>query len=129
VHANGSAPNVAVRKRRKVDSSPTNEHDMMDMRQIFREEMSSLLDDIKTHMLEKFDFQTNEVLNSLTKVTESLNILEVKYQQVKKELDEKATVTNCLQAENKELKTTVTELGIRLSQLEQHSRSTNIEIQ
>lgn len=120
--------NITIRKRKDVELGQLGDDD--DMRLLIREEMFSLLNEVKSHIiLQQFDLHTSEVLNRLSRVDESLTNLQHKYDTVKNELDEKANIITSLQSENKELKSTVVSLNSRLSQLEQHSRSSNLEIQ
>lgn len=120
--------NITHRNKNKsvVGLPPSSE---TDLRRIIREEMSSLLDDFKANILLQIDSQSSEILNRVTKVDETLINLQRKYEAVKMDLDVKTKAIICLESENIELKSLVTSLNGRLSQVEQHSRSCNVEIQ
>lgn len=120
--------NITYRKKAQSVVDPP-QHSVTDLRLIMREEMSSLLDDFKANILHQIDLQTGEILNRVTKVDETLISLQRKYEAVKMDLDVKTKAITCLESENSELKCLVTSLNGRLSQVEQHSRSCNVEIQ
>ncbi|XP_037292798.1 uncharacterized protein LOC119188860 [Manduca sexta] len=100
-----------------------------DLRQSIREEMSALFDDFKCSIIREFDIKTSEILNRLTKVDETIYNLESKYEKLKVDFEDSVKTVNQLKTENQDLKSTVMSLTDRVSQLEQHSRAANVEIQ
>lgn len=65
----------------------------------------------------------------MSQVTDSISFMEKQHEDIKKELQLKIKSIDTLEKENKLMRTTLNDLNSRLSQLEQHSRANNIEIQ
>ncbi|KAF9407974.1 hypothetical protein HW555_012187 [Spodoptera exigua] len=55
--------------------------------------------------------------------------MNLKFEEIKTEFSSNIKVVNEIKKENEQLKTTVKDLGMRLSLMEQQARSTNVEIQ
>ncbi|CAK1551288.1 unnamed protein product [Leptosia nina] len=100
-----------------------------EVRKIVREELGAVLEVFKTNIREQFKLQTQEVLDQLSGVTNSLTFLEQQYEQVASELSVKTKAIKVLESENISLKSTVKDLNVRLSIVEQQSRAANLEIQ
>ncbi|CAK1554363.1 unnamed protein product [Leptosia nina] len=100
-----------------------------EVRKIVREELGAVLEVFKTNIREQFKLLTQEVLDQLSGVTNSLTFLEQQYEQVASELSVKTKAIKVLESENISLKSTVKDLNVRLSIVEQQSRAANLEIQ
>lgn len=116
---------VTLRKKDAVITHTS----LNDFRSMIREEVSTLLDEFRANILRQFDLQSTEVLNRLSRVDDALSNLQVKYEEVKKDLSDKTNTITILESENQDLKSTIMDLSSRLSRIDQYSRSSNIEIQ
>lgn len=121
--------NTPVRSGPETISTMNQSTGEVDLRLMIREEMTSLLDEFKRGIIDRFELQINIVLDRLTKVDETISSLQHKYDDVKKDLDKKTDEINFLVSENRELKTIITGINTRMTQLEQHARASNVEIQ
>ncbi|XP_039746435.1 uncharacterized protein LOC120624109 [Pararge aegeria] len=127
--------NVTNRNKRKKsrlsDSDTITPYDLTleDVRQVVREELKALLDLFKSNIMSQVSPKLKEISDQITQVTNSISFMEQQHEELKKEVQLKIKSISVLETENKILQTTMKDLNARLSQLEQHSRANNIEIQ
>lgn len=122
--------NVGARRKRvrSPGDSPRSES-LREVRSIIRQELTTVLDNFKTNILEQIDFKIKEVLDNMSSINTSIGFLEEKFEDVKQEMQNKIKIINNLEEENRILHTSVKDLESRLSILEQQSRACNVEIQ
>lgn len=99
------------------------------IRQIIKEELESVLEDFKASMINEFELKTKEVLTRFNQVSNSLKSIQKQQESIKDEVKSSSDKISLLESENSCLKQTVSDLTSRISQMEQHSRASNLEIQ
>lgn len=95
--------------------------------------MKKQIDDLMRHLNETFANFVNKELKAITdKIEEfkaSMGFMNEKYEEMKVEFSLNTNVVSDIKKENEQLKSTVKDLSMRLNQMEQQSRSSNLEIQ
>lgn len=99
-----------------------------ELRAIVRNEFSLVFKEFQDTMFKKIDSTYKEITTRIEQVTDSMNFIEQKYEEIHTQIGTKFAIVNELQAENKKLQSIITDLTGRLSQMEQHSRANNVEI-
>ncbi|CAH2108023.1 unnamed protein product [Euphydryas editha] len=101
-----------------------------DIRCIVRDELKIIFDDFQGTFLKSLELKNKELIELIEQITLSLNFMEKKYEEVRRDVANKFESLRKLEAENKELiiLNMVSELSSRLLQVEQHSRASNVEI-
>lgn len=89
------------------------------------ESLSRLLLDIRNN----FSVESSDTRSKIQELTESVNYMTSKYDQLKKALDTEIKKVGDLEHENKVLQCQVSDLNNKLNQFEQLSRDCNLEIQ
>lgn len=124
-------------KRQAVNSPPISRRDDL----LTREDVSDIVQEIIqsqfNDMLSKLNSTLNEALNTklkpiqneISEMIKSMEHMNEQFEEVLKEHKNTQEALETLKIENMNLKTTVSDLNIRLNQLEQHSRAKNIELQ
>lgn len=123
---------VTVRNKHKTSKAPdTNLYSLTpnDVRQIIREELNTIFNSFKLEIETQLSNKISEILCDLGKVTESISFMEKEYEEVRREMQHKIETINNLESENKNLRCYIQEVDSRLSQMERHSRASNVEIQ
>ncbi|XP_069360862.1 uncharacterized protein [Maniola hyperantus] len=111
------------------DTSVSNDLTLEDVRLIVREEFKAILDEFKSSIMSQFGIKLKDISDQLSQVTHSISFMEQQHEDLKNEIQLKIKSINILETENKLLQSSLNDLNARLSQLEQHSRASNIEIQ
>lgn len=89
------------------------------------ESLSQLLKDIRRD----FTTESTDTRNRIQELTESVNFMSINYDKLKEALDDKTKIIGDQQIEICALHAEVTNLNVRLNQIEQQSRDSNLEIQ
>lgn len=89
------------------------------------ESLTKLLREIRRDFTE----ESSETRSKIQELTDSVNYMTTKYEQLREDLDIKSKKIDNLEIENSDLRSKVTDLNSRLNQFEQHSRDCNLEIQ
>lgn len=124
--------NVTIRNKQKSSTTPENDSNdltLAEVRKVVREELMNLLDVFKSSIISQFEFKLKEISDQLTEVTTSISFMEQQHEKIKTEMQNKIKSINQLEADNKILRTDLNVLNARLSQIEQQSRASNLEIQ
>lgn len=95
------------------------------LRQILRQEMADILQTTLRDLVTKELANINQQISSFH---ESLNFFNDKYEDLKKDIEEKSSTIKSLLSDNSNLQSTVTDLTQRLGALEQNMRENNIEV-
>lgn len=112
-----------------VTRGSQSKHSATDIRYIVRDELKILFDDFKSSIVEQFQAKTAEIIEQITGLTNSIKSVRRDFDELKQEVNTKSNILDSLVQENQSLRTTIAELNSRLSQVEQYSRDSNIEIQ
>ncbi|CAH0731702.1 unnamed protein product, partial [Brenthis ino] len=96
--------NVGARRKRirSPGDSPRSES-LGEIRSIIRQELTSVLDNFKSNILEQIDFKIKEVLDNMSGINTSIGFLEEKFEDVKQEMHNKIKIINNLEEENRNL--------------------------
>lgn len=125
--------NVTLRRQQSYQRSQDHENDLplatitsSSLREIIREEMNlALQDTVKGIIHEQF----NKINEALSEFKNSLSFFNEKYEEIKIAIEEKSAKILKLEKDNYDLQNSFNNLTKRMNTLEQHSRSSNIELQ
>ncbi|KAF9414389.1 hypothetical protein HW555_007703 [Spodoptera exigua] len=119
-------------KKRNADSTPVRNSQASDPNVTLRKKEPSI-DELMRHLNQTLANYVNTQMKAITDklegVNSSIEFMNVKFEEMKTEFSLNTKLVNELKKENEQLKTTVKDLGMRLTQMEQQARSTNVEIQ
>lgn len=96
---------------------------------VLRNELSLFLTNFERKIFEMLESRNKELLGQVEQLATSLNFFEQKYEEIQQEVKVKSECIKNLISQNNELKCTISDLSTRLTQMEQHSRASNVEIQ
>lgn len=124
-------PNVTHRKK----GSPVNI--VNDEAPVTSSEVSSIMkkqiEDLMRHLNQTLANYVNKELKAITDKIEglktSIGFMNEKFEEMKTEFTLNTKVVHDVKRENEHLKATVRDLSVRINQMEQHARSSNLEIQ
>lgn len=117
-----SSNNINTRRGAIISQNFSSEVSIDSVRKIVREELHDILETFKINILQQFDLQTKELLDSFKRVSDSLSTIE-------KQQESHTCQIALLESENATLRKTVSDLTTRVARIEQHSRASNLEIQ
>ncbi|XP_047999773.1 uncharacterized protein LOC125236898 [Leguminivora glycinivorella] len=100
-----------------------------DLTEIVRREIREAISESKKDNRAYFDAQFKDFNQKMAKFESSLEFINRQYEDFKKDFQDGKPELQRLAAENNHLNTTVQELTVRLNQLEQQARASNVEIQ
>lgn len=143
-----SGTNVTTRQNKRprkgsnnnssIESSPEKSNDKAThqpvitpdlIRDIVRTELRSLLTtDIRKIVQESVRAELKDIRSELNVMRDSLDFTSKQYDDMKLTLEEKSKQIDQLQKENNSMKPIIKDMTFRLTQMEQHARSCNIEI-
>lgn len=128
-HSPSGSVNVNPRRGGQFEQNTSSDAPIESIRQVVREELETILEDLKSNILKQFDLKTNELLDSFKRLSDSLITIEKEQEIIQRDIKSNASQIALLESENARLRDTVTDLNSRLSRMEQHSRATNLEFQ
>lgn len=119
----GEESNVTLRVKKQCSKSDSNDTYVTEdkIRMIIRQDMTEVITDLVSRHL-------TIITNQITGFQESLSFLSKQYDDLKKSVDEKDVIISNLESKNNTLTSQMKSLSERLGQIEQHSRSNNLEI-
>lgn len=125
-----SPPSNVTLRRTNAASMQSPEHLSLQMvKELIQKAMEDLVDRLDRRITKLIEIKTAEIFTEINGIKESIIYLNTQYDDIHKELQQKCSQMEKLSEENFTLRTTVKDLGNRLSILEQQSRLCNLEIQ
>nr|XP_026489550.1 uncharacterized protein LOC113395998 [Vanessa tameamea] len=121
--------NTSDSQELECTKSPISDVIKNEIRYVVRNELSSFLSNFETKIFEILESRNKDLLQQVEQLTNSLNFFEQKYEEIRQDIKFKSECIKDLESKNNELKCTVSDLSARLTQMEQHSRASNVEIQ
>lgn len=130
-NSQASDPNVTLRKKEPSvtilnDVAPVTSGEVS---RIMKNQIDELMRHLNQTLANYVNTQMKAITDKLEGVNSSIEFMNVKFEEMKIEFSLNTKLVNELKKENEQLKTTVKDLGMRLTQMEQQARSTNVEIQ
>ncbi|XP_026744662.1 putative leucine-rich repeat-containing protein DDB_G0290503 [Trichoplusia ni] len=99
------------------------------IKEIIKEEFSEMLTHLNKTVISTINQELLPIKEEIEGIRESMFFMNAKFEDLKKGHESSKETVKKLEQENQELKTTVVELNERLNNLEQQSRSNNLEVQ
>jgi hypothetical protein len=99
------------------------------VQELLKQELSSAVREITASMMSIISSQLEPIKQELREVQESMNYMSTRFDDIEKEQAAAKRTGIELQAENLKLHNTISDLSHRVNQMEQQSRSNNVEIQ
>lgn len=125
--------NVTQRTKKSQRRLSEHESDMLlteitsgSLREIIRQEIGHALRDTVTEVVKE---EFNRVYELVDEVKRSISFYNHKYEEMKTTLEEKSAKIQKLEKDNTMLQNSLNEISKRMNSLEQHARSSNIEVQ
>lgn len=100
-----------------------------EVRQVLAVEIADLIKSTITPQLREIDTDIFALKNEIATFRESMEFINSKFEDIRTEMNSKFELTTRLQKEITELNAANKELNHRLTDMEQHTRATNIELQ
>lgn len=116
---------IASKNPPVVSSGLTKEEVREEMRMVLREEMVKLKADITVTIELKFKAVAEEV----AALRLSMQFINNEFEDIRSTFKSNNDLTQKLEKENSTLRSEIADLGMRLNQIEQHSRANNLEVQ
>lgn len=126
---------VTRANKRQALSSPTDvpplkSDDVQRMiKNTIQEQMDGLLSKLGVNMRQLFNTELQSLRDEIRDVKDSMTYMNSQYEEILREHKQNKDVIKNIQQENLQLKAIIDKQNSRISQLEQHSRSNNVEIQ
>ncbi|KAJ0175788.1 hypothetical protein K1T71_001384 [Dendrolimus kikuchii] len=132
-----NVPATRSYKRVAVNSPPNLQHEPTltreDVTEIVEGVMSSqfneMLSKMNSTLLGAFDNKLQPIQDEICEMVKAMDYINVQFEDIRREHKISQDDIKALKSENENLKTTMINLENRLSQLEQHARAKNIELQ
>lgn len=112
-----------------VISDDTEKISLAAVKELIQESMDSLIDKMERKMTGIFELKAKDIFKEVNEIKDSIKYINTQYEDIKTELQLKCNQIKKLSEENNNLRTTVKDLGTRISVMEQHTRMCNLEIQ
>lgn len=125
-----SVSNITFRRTNPVVNMEDGEElTLTAVKQLIQESMDSFIDKIEQKIRKIVELKTKEIFKEVNDVKDSICYLNTQYEDIKTDLQLKCNQMKKLSEENDNLKTTIKDLGNRLTIMEQQTRMCNIELQ
>lgn len=112
--------------RAAVDEAPVTSSEVSS---IIKNEISGLMRHLNQTLANYVNKELKVIKDNIDEIKKSMEFMNEKYEEMKTEVSSKINIIIDVQRENEQLKTTVHDLNMRLNQVEQQARSSNLEIQ
>lgn len=130
-NSKASDPNVTQRKKEPSVTIPNDESPVTsgEVSRIMKKQIDELMRHLNQTLANYVNTQMKAITDKLEGLNTSMEFMNVKFEEMKTEFSLNTKVVSDLKKENEQLKTSVKDLSVRLTQMEQQARSTNVEIQ
>lgn len=99
------------------------------IRDVIKQEFSVMLKQINDNTVNVVNRELEPIKRDIREITESMTFMNMRFNDIEAEQAAAKNITKELQEQNTKMRITITELNQRLNNLEQQSRSNNVEIQ
>lgn len=96
---------------------------------IIKNEINNLTRHLNQTLASYVNKELKVIKDVVDEIKQGMNFMNEKYEEMKAEISSKLNIVHEVQKENEQLKATVNDLNMRLNQVEQQARSSNLEIQ